>query len=73
VLAADEAAVTSIRGSLMALLGALQDLPWLVLIPVLAFFFLKDAATIRRPQTWQKSRISTGRPSCNRCKVGTVN
>ena len=48
VLAADEAAVTSIRGSLMALLGALQDLPWLVLIPVLAFFFLKDAATIRR-------------------------
>jgi predicted PurR-regulated permease PerM len=48
VLAADEAAVTSIRGSLMALLGALQGLPWLILIPVLAFLFLKDAATLRR-------------------------
>ena len=48
VLAADEAAVTSIRGSLMALLGALQGLPWLILIPILAFFFLKDAATLRR-------------------------
>jgi predicted PurR-regulated permease PerM len=48
VLAADEAAVTSIRGSLMALVGALQGLPWLVLIPILAFFFLKDAATLRR-------------------------
>ena len=48
VLAADEAAVTTIRGSLMGLLGALQGLPWLILIPVLAFFFLKDAATLRR-------------------------
>jgi predicted PurR-regulated permease PerM len=48
VLAADDAAVTSIRGSLMALVGALQGLPWLLLIPILAFFFLKDAATLRR-------------------------
>jgi predicted PurR-regulated permease PerM len=48
VLAADDAAVTSIRGSLMALVGALQGLPWLILIPILAFFFLKDAATLRR-------------------------
>jgi predicted PurR-regulated permease PerM len=33
---------------LLVLLGALSDLPWLVLVPVLAFLMLKDAATIRR-------------------------
>jgi predicted PurR-regulated permease PerM len=47
-LAAGESAVESIRGSLLALVGALSYLPWLVLIPILAFFLLKDAATIRR-------------------------
>jgi predicted PurR-regulated permease PerM len=48
VLAAGEAGVESIRGSLLALVGALSYLPWLVLIPILAFFLLKDAATLRR-------------------------
>jgi predicted PurR-regulated permease PerM len=48
VLAAGEAAVESARGSLLALVGALSDLPWLVLIPILAFFLLKDAASFRR-------------------------
>jgi predicted PurR-regulated permease PerM len=47
-LAAGESAVESIRGSLLALVGALSYLPWLMLIPILAFFLLKDAATIRR-------------------------
>ena len=48
VLAAGEAALESIRGSLLALVDALSYLPWLLLIPILAFFLLKDAATLRR-------------------------
>src|SRR4029077_2161190 len=48
VLAADEAVVEWARGWAMTMVGALSDLPWLVLIPILAFFFLKDAATLRR-------------------------
>jgi predicted PurR-regulated permease PerM len=48
VQAAGEAAVGSIRGSFLALVGALSYLPWLLLIPILAFFLLKDAATLRR-------------------------
>jgi predicted PurR-regulated permease PerM len=47
VLSAGEAAVGSARGSLVALVGALSNLPWLILIPILAFFLLKDAASIR--------------------------
>jgi predicted PurR-regulated permease PerM len=48
VLAAGEGAVESIRGSLLALVGALSYLPWILLIPILAFFLLRDAATLRR-------------------------
>jgi predicted PurR-regulated permease PerM len=48
VLGAGDAAGTFARGSLLALLGALSDLPWLALVPVLAFLMLKDAAAIRR-------------------------
>jgi predicted PurR-regulated permease PerM len=48
VLAADGAAVEYARGSLMALVGALSYVPWLVLIPFIAFFLLKDAAGFRR-------------------------
>ena len=48
VLAAGEAGVESTRGSLLALAGALSNLPWLVLIPILAFLLLKDAASFRR-------------------------
>ena len=48
MLAADKAAVESARGSLLTLVGALSDLPWLILIPILAFFLLKDAAGFRR-------------------------
>jgi len=36
------------RGFLMALVGSLAYLPWLVLIPILAFFLLKDAHRFRR-------------------------
>jgi len=48
VLGAGDAAVAYARGSLLALIGALSDIPWLVLIPILAFLLLKDAAGIRR-------------------------
>jgi predicted PurR-regulated permease PerM len=48
VLAAGDAAVQSSRASALALVGALSNLPWLVLIPVLGFFLLKDAASFRR-------------------------
>jgi predicted PurR-regulated permease PerM len=48
VLGAGDAAVAYTRGSLLALIGVLSDIPWLVLVPVLAFLLLKDAAGIRR-------------------------
>ena len=48
VLGAGDAAVAYARGSLLALIGILSDVPWLVLVPVLAFLMLKDAAAIRR-------------------------
>ena len=48
VLAAGQAAVASSRASLFALAGALSNLPWLMLIPILAFFLLKDAVSFRR-------------------------
>jgi predicted PurR-regulated permease PerM len=48
VRAAGAGVVESVRGSLLTLVGALSDLPWLVLIPILAFFLLKDAAGFRR-------------------------
>jgi predicted PurR-regulated permease PerM len=48
VLAVDDAAIAYARGSLMALVGALWYAPWLALIPILAFFLLKDAASFRR-------------------------
>jgi predicted PurR-regulated permease PerM len=48
VLAAGDAAVQSSRASALALVGALSNLPWLVLIPVLGFFLLKDTASFRR-------------------------
>ena len=48
VLGAGDAAIAYARGSLLALIGVLSDVPWLVLVPVLAFLMLKDAAAIRR-------------------------
>jgi predicted PurR-regulated permease PerM len=48
VLAADDAAIEYARGSAMALVGTLSYVPWLVLIPILAFFLLKDVASFRR-------------------------
>ena len=48
VLGAGDAAVAYARGSLLALIGVLSDLPWLVLVPILSFLMLKDAAVIRR-------------------------
>jgi predicted PurR-regulated permease PerM len=48
VLAADDAAIEYASGLLMALVGALSQVPWLLLIPILAFFLLKDAASFRR-------------------------
>jgi predicted PurR-regulated permease PerM len=48
VLAADDAAIEYARGSVMELVGTLSYLPWLLLIPILAFFLLKDATSVRR-------------------------
>jgi predicted PurR-regulated permease PerM len=48
VLGAGDAAVAYARGSLLAAIGVLSDVGWLVLVPVLTFLLLKDAATIRR-------------------------
>jgi predicted PurR-regulated permease PerM len=48
VQAAGNAAIESARGLLITGMSVLSHLPWLILIPILAFFFLKDAKTIRR-------------------------
>jgi predicted PurR-regulated permease PerM len=48
VIGAGDTAIENARQSLMALVGALSYLPWLVLIPVLAFFLLRDAHRFRR-------------------------
>jgi predicted PurR-regulated permease PerM len=48
VLGAGDTAVAYARGSLLAAVGVLTDIPWLVLIPILGFLLLKDAARIRR-------------------------
>ena len=48
VMAAGAAGIEAGRRAVLALVGTLADLPWLILIPVFAFFFLKDAAYFRR-------------------------
>jgi predicted PurR-regulated permease PerM len=48
VLGAGDSTIEGARASLIALLGTLSYLPWLVLIPILAFFLLKDASRFRR-------------------------
>jgi predicted PurR-regulated permease PerM len=48
VLAAGRTAVESAQASLLRLVRVLSNLPWLILIPILAFFLLKDATSIRR-------------------------
>jgi predicted PurR-regulated permease PerM len=48
VLSTGDAAIEFARGSLMTLAGGLAYLPWLVLVPILAFFLLKDARSFRR-------------------------
>jgi predicted PurR-regulated permease PerM len=46
--AAAAAAVDSAKGWLLAFAGALSHLPWLILVPIVAFFLLKDASNVRR-------------------------
>jgi predicted PurR-regulated permease PerM len=48
VIGAGDTVIEHARASLMSLVEALSYLPWLVLIPVLAFFLLKDAHRFRR-------------------------
>jgi len=47
-LEAGNAAFASARNLAVTGVNAVSNLPWLALIPILAFFFLKDAKTIRR-------------------------
>jgi predicted PurR-regulated permease PerM len=48
VTAANDAAIAYARGAALAIVGTLTYLPWIILIPILAFFLLKDATSIRR-------------------------
>jgi predicted PurR-regulated permease PerM len=48
VVATGDAAAEYARGTAITLAGLLSYLPWLVLIPILAFFLLKDAHLFRR-------------------------
>jgi predicted PurR-regulated permease PerM len=47
-IAAGEAAAQWARGALVAFVSAITYVPWLVLIPILAFLLLKDAPSVRR-------------------------
>ncbi len=47
-----EAMVESARGALVATVGLASYVPWLILVPVLSFFFLKDADGFRRAAVW---------------------
>jgi predicted PurR-regulated permease PerM len=47
-LQAGDAFLEYARGSLMATVGLASYVPWLILVAVLAFFFLKDAGSFRR-------------------------
>jgi predicted PurR-regulated permease PerM len=48
VLGAGDAAAGYAHGSLLVLVDVLSNVPWLVLVPVLAFLLLKDATALRR-------------------------
>jgi predicted PurR-regulated permease PerM len=48
VMAAGNQVIESARGLLVAGMSVVSHLPWLTLIPILAFFLLKDAKNIRR-------------------------
>ena len=48
VLQVGDAVVEYARGSLFAIVAVASYLPWLILVPVLAFFFLRDANGFRR-------------------------
>jgi hypothetical protein len=48
LLDAGDRVVARVRESVIAGVGILSYLPWLVLIPVLAFFLLKDAESLRQ-------------------------
>ena len=48
VLQVGDAVVESARNSLLAIVGVASYLPWLILVPVLAFFFLRDANGFQR-------------------------
>jgi len=48
VVGTGDAAVEYTRGFVMTIAASLSYIPWLVLIPILAFFFLKDAHLFRR-------------------------
>jgi predicted PurR-regulated permease PerM len=48
VLGAGDAAVAWTRGSLLGLTTVASNVPWLILVPLLAFLLLKDGTEIRR-------------------------
>jgi predicted PurR-regulated permease PerM len=48
VVQVGNAAVESARETLISIIGIASYAPWLVLVPILAFFFLKDADGFRR-------------------------
>ena len=48
VIQVGDAVVEYARGVLIGILAVASYLPWVILVPVLAFFFLRDAAGVRR-------------------------
>jgi predicted PurR-regulated permease PerM len=47
-----DGAVEYARGALFTLVGVVSYLPWVILVPILAFFLLKDADRLRRSAVW---------------------
>ncbi len=48
VSAAGDLALESAHASMLTLVDTVSSLPWLILVPILAFFLLKDATSLRR-------------------------
>jgi predicted PurR-regulated permease PerM len=64
VLGMGDTAIGYARGSLMTVVRVAAYVPWLVLIPVLAFFLLRDADDFRR--TLIKALPRSGQPAARR-------
>jgi hypothetical protein len=74
-----DGAVDYARGALFALVGIVSYLPWVILVPILVFFLLKDADRLRRMFVRNSSRACWSGASaglalpCSACSLASWN